>query len=498
MSDLPTRFTTWLRRDAAADFGASLVVFLVAVPLCVGVAVASGAPAELGIVTGIVGGLGVGLLPGSTMQVSGPSPAPAVLVAEAVSRHGLAALGVIVLGAGLLQVLMGLLRLGRWFQAISPSVVRGMLAGIGLVLLLGQLYPFFGAAQPKNIVGKLAGLPGLVTGALDRWSVAASALIGVLTLLVLVAWQRMPAKLRQVPGALAAVVVTATVVAVAGLPVATVQVGGLGAVISPPDMGQWSLFTDPAVLGTIITFALVASAESMFSAAAVDRLHTGPATRYNTELAAQGAGNVVSGALGALPVTAVIVRSAANVQAGARTKASRVLHGVWLLLFAVFLPELLALVPLPTLAALLAHAGWKLLNLRELVPLLRTQRVEGAIVLLTAGSIAAIDLLTGVIIGLLAAIAKTAWDVSRLSVKWHHVGDRVCVRLGGIATFLRLPRLLAALHAVPDARRVELDLSELRHLDDACRQAVESWAEQRRRSNTEVDLSLPERVSVSG
>lgn len=482
----------WRKQDIAADFGASLVVFLVAVPLCVGIAVASGVPAELGIVTGIVGGIVVGLLPGSSLQVSGPAAGLTVLVADAVSRHGLPALGVIVLGAGLLQIVLGLLRLGEWFRAISPSVVQGMLAGIGLVLLLSQIYPMTGATQPETTADKVLGLANLVTDALTQ---PAAMLVGLLTIATILGWQRMPAKVRLVPGALIAVVLASAVTALVGLPVATVEVGGLTSVLGGLGGHDWGLLTDPAVLGSVLTFALVASAESLFSAAAVDRMHDGPPTRYNAELVAQGVGNTVSGVLGALPMTAVIVRSAANVQAGARTRASRVMHGVWLLVFAVLLPGLLALVPLAALAALLMHAGWKLLEIPRLIALARTNRPEAAVVLITAGTIAAVDLLVGVLVGLGVAITKTAWDVSHLSVSTTSTAEGVHVMLRGTATFLRLPRLLQLLRSVPSAPRTELDLTGLRHLDQACLQAVEQWASERRRETGRVHVMLPIQAS---
>ncbi|MFC8886575.1 SulP family inorganic anion transporter, partial [Streptomyces cinereoruber] len=148
------------------DFAASLVVFLVALPLCIGVAVASGVPAELGLITGIVGGIVTGLMRGSSLQVSGPAAGLTVLVFEAVKAFGLAALGIIVLLAGLLQVLMGLLRWGRWFRAISLSVVEGMLAGIGLVIVAGQLYAAAGLDAPDSGLARLAGLPAALVGAL--------------------------------------------------------------------------------------------------------------------------------------------------------------------------------------------------------------------------------------------------------------------------------------------------------------------------------------------
>lgn len=181
------------------DLPASLVVFLVALPLCVGVAVASGVPAELGLVTGIVGGIVVGALPGSSLQVSGPAVSLTVLVLEAVRAYGLAALGVIVLATGLLQLLMGALRWGRWFRAISVSVVEGMLAGIGLVLIAGQLYSLTGTEAPAAGLDKIAGLPGMLIEALGSPGPRASLLLGAGTIAVLVLWKRLPAKVRVVP-----------------------------------------------------------------------------------------------------------------------------------------------------------------------------------------------------------------------------------------------------------------------------------------------------------
>lgn len=433
------------------DLGASVVVFLVALPLCVGVAVASGVPAELGIVTGVVGGIVVGLLPGSTMQVSGPAAGLTVLVADAVGRHGLQALGVIVLGAGLMQVVLGLARCGRWFRAISPSVVQGMLAGIGLVLIFGQL---------RHLLVSPIALA-----------------LGLLTVLIMLLWQRTP--LRVVPGILVGVVVCTALAAVFESSVDRITVGTLSADVHLPDFS----LLNTGIVGTAVVFALVASAESMFSAAAVDRMHSGPRTRYNKELVAQGVGNTICGLLGALPMTAVIVRSAANVSAGARTKASRVLHGVWLLLFVVLLPGLLTLIPVAVLAAVLVHAGWKLLGLREVVKLWRTDRAESFVFVLTAGLIVATDLLTGTVAGLLAAVVKTAWDVSRLQVTVTPEG----VALRGNATFLRLPVLLDELDRV-DREHVRMDLSGVRHLDQACGQAIDQWVDESRKAGKTVDL----------
>ncbi|MFE6229353.1 SulP family inorganic anion transporter [Streptomyces sp. NPDC057854] len=465
-------------RGVRQDFAASLVVFLVALPLCVGVAVASGVPAELGLITGIVGGLVTGVMRGSSLQVSGPAAGLTVLVAEAVRAFGLPALGLVVLLAGLLQVVMGVLRWGRWFRAISLSVVEGMLAGIGLVIIAGQLYAAAGVTAPHGGLAKLVGLPGALTGASGATASLVSLAIAAGTIAVIVVWRRLPRRIRAVPGALVAVLLAALVTAAADLPVATVRVSGVLDAVRLPGGDALTGLVDLTLLGTVLAFALIASAESLFSAAAVDRLHTGPRTDYDKELVAQGAGNAVCGLLGALPLTAVIVRSSANVEAGARTKASRVLHGVWLLLFAVLLPAVLAYIPLAALAGILVHAGWKLIPFRGVATLWRTHRGEALVLVATAVAIVAVGMFEGVLIGLVLSVAKAAWEASHLRMEHSDDGyGGVRVRLAGTVNFLRLPQILDSLDALPRDRQVVLDLSGVHHLDHACRAALHSWAE---------------------
>ncbi|PWI20437.1 sulfate transporter [Streptomyces sp. Act143] len=468
------------------DFAASLVVFLVALPLCVGVAVASGVPAELGLVTGIVGGIVTGSMRGSSLQVSGPAAGLTVLVFEAVREFGLPVLGVIVLATGLLQILMGSLKVGRWFRAISVSVVEGMLAGIGLVLIAGQLYAMADTEAPASGLGKIAGLPGALVDAVGDTGALASLGIGVGTIAVLVLWKRMPAKVRTVPGPLAAVGLATLAALAFSLPVATVEVQGLLGSVQPPSASAFGELASVGVLATIVAFTLIASAESLFCAAAVDRLHDGPRTAYDKELVAQGAGNALCGVLGALPMTAVIVRSAANVQAGARTKASRVMHGGWLLLFAALLPGVLAYIPLPALAGILIYSGAKLIPVREVVSLWREHRGEALILMVTAVSIVAVSMFEGVLIGLALAVAKTAWEASHIKLEVVDKGaGPVQAYLSGNATFLRLPKILDSLESLPQDRPVELDLSGLHHLDHACRTALENWAERHSAVGTE-------------
>ncbi|UFR01660.1 SulP family inorganic anion transporter [Streptomyces sp. Go40/10] len=468
------------------DFAASLVVFLVALPLCVGVSVASGAPAELGLVTGIVGGLVTGFMRGSSLQVSGPAAGMTVLVYEAVKEFGLPVLGVIVLAAGVLQVAMGLLRLGRYFRAISVAVVEGMLAGIGLVIIAGQLYPAMATKAPDSGLDKIFQLPGAFWDAFTDTDALASLAVAAGTVAVLLLWKHTPAKVRALPGPLAAVGLATLAAFALDLPVATVEVKGLLGSVQPPPLSAFGELAGVGLLGTVVAFTLIASAESLFSAAAVDRLHSGPRTQYNKELVAQGAGNMVCGVLGALPMTAVIVRSATNVQAGARTKASRVLHGVWLLLFAALLPGVLAYIPIPALAGILIHAGAKLVPVRSLAGLWREHRGEALVLAVTAVSIVAVSMFEGVLIGLALAVVKTAWEASHVKLEVVDKGaGPIEAHLSGNATFLRLPKILDSLESLPQDRPVRLDLSGLHHLDHACRTALENWAARHSTAGTE-------------
>lgn len=470
-----------LRGVRKADLFASFVVFLVALPLCVGIAVASGVPAELGLITGIVGGLVVGALPGGSLQVSEPAAGLTVLVHEAVQRYGVAALGVLVLAAGLVQLGLGALRLGRWFRAVSVAVVHGMLAGIGLVLVAGQVYALgdatapHGRARPAHRVGVAAragGSDGVVSGGA--------------TMVVLLLWGRWRRGARLVPAPLVAVASAAGVTWVFDLEVRRVQVQGLWNAVRVPEAADLGRLTEVGVIGTVVAFALIASAESLFGAAAVDRLPDGRGTDYDRELMTQGAGNAVCGVLGALPMTTFIVRSAVagaggavseGSRAGARTRASRVLHGVWLLLFAAALPGVLGAVPVAAVAGLLVYVGCKLVPWREARKLWRGQRAEAVVLGVTAVAIVAGNLFEGVLVGLALAVAKTAWEISHVHVETEDRGDAgLVVRVRGHATFLRLPELLDALDALPHDRAVRLELGGLRHVDHACAAALAGWA----------------------
>ncbi|NEW73990.1 SulP family inorganic anion transporter [Streptomyces rhizosphaericus] len=481
--------------DLGTEITASLVVFLVALPLCIGVAVASGTPAELGIITGVVGGLVVGMTRGSALQVSGPAAGLTALVAETVEAHGIAMLGVIVLMSGLLQIGLGMIRLGRMFQAISIAVVQGMLAGIGLPLMFSQSYPLADATAPGTAVENILGFPAHVLDTFTSGQTAIAALLGIATVVLSFVWKKAPGPVSRIPAALVAVAIGIVVAALPGVEVKTLQVGDLLSAVQVPGPEQFAGLADPAVLTAVLTFTVIASAESLFTAAAVDRMHDGPRTRYNTELIAQGAGNTVCGILGALPMTAVVARSSANVQAGARTRLSRTLHGLWLLAFALLLPSVLALIPISVLAGVLVHSGWKLLAPEQFPKMWRQDRGEFVVMAITTGTIVATALLEGVLVGLAAGIVLAALRMSRTSIEHRVEGDTAKLVMTGNATFLRLPKVIDALEAVGSAGtpRIRLDLMGVTHLDHACRSQIEEFVAQKRAPGTvRVELLLPD------
>ena len=479
--------------DLATDITASFVVFLVALPLCIGVAVASGVPAELGIISGVIGGLVVGAVRGSTLQVSGPAAGLAALVAETVAEVGVAVLGVIVLFAGILQIILGLVRLGRMFQAISVAVVQGMLAGIGVPLMFSQAYPMADAKAPGAALENMAGIPGLLAGVLTNPQALIATLLGVVTIVLSFVWKKVPGPAGKIPAALVAVGIGMVVAALPGVDVKTLQVGNLLNSVQMPGGAQFAALADGTIITAILTFTVIASAESLFTAAAVDRMHSGPRTRYNTELIAQGAGNTVAGLLGALPITAVVARSSANVQAGAKTRLSRTLHGLWLLLFALLLPQVLALIPISVLAGVLVHSGWKLFGPAEFPKMWRQDRGEFAVMTLTMLVIVATALLEGVLFGLAAGIVLAALRMSQTVIRQHVEQDTAKVVMAGNATFLRLPKVIDALEAAAASGkpRIRLDLTGVTHLDHACRQQVEEFTAQQRGMGLRVELLMP-------
>jgi len=479
-----------------SDLPASLVVFAVALPLCVAIAKACGVPTAAGIITAIVGGVVVGLLGGGPLQVSGPTAGLIVVLLGVGERLGLDSLGIVVLLAGLMQIAAGLLRLGQWFRAVSPVVVLGMLAGIGVVLVVQQLHVTVDDLPNRSPIANVLTIPRAAIevfhGHPGHPGHVPAAAIGLLTLSVLLVWTRMaPGRLKAIPAVLAAMIVATTAATLLRLPVQRVEFDRLISGVVLFDFAKVpALIADPTVWQLALTVALLASAETLLTAAAVDALHVGARTRYNRELAAQGIGNAICGLLGVLPLAGVIVRSSANVQAGAKTRWASICHGVWLLAFVLVMPQVLRLIPTATLAAALVLTGAKLIQFRAIRVLWSTHREEALICIATAVTVVVADLLTGVMIGVGLSLAKLIHAFSTLRI--HHRGDlkrgTYTLVLDGSATFLRLPQLASALEAIPTGAVLRIDSKSLSYIDHTCLTLLMNWQRRHEVGGGTLDL----------
>ncbi|MET0455762.1 MAG: bifunctional SulP family inorganic anion transporter/carbonic anhydrase [Mycobacterium sp.] len=476
-----------LRNIFRYDLPASLVVFLVALPLSIGIAVASGAPVVAGLIAAIVGGIVCAVVGGSPLQVSGPAAGLTVVVAELVDQFGWKATCAITAAAGVLQILLGLSRIARAALAIAPIVVHAMLAGIGITIALQQIHVLLGGGPRSNAWENLSALPAQL--AAPQWS---EVLIGGLVIAIMLLWRFTPAGVRAVPGALIAVVAATAVSYLPGLGTDRIALDeSVVDAIGLPEMpeGTWG-----AIAVAVLTVALIASVESLLSASAVDKMHSGPRTDFNRELVGQGTANVSSGLLGGLPVTGVIVRSTANVSAGARTRASAALHGVWLLLFSVFLVNVIEMIPTAALAGLLIVIGIQLVKLAHIDLARRTG--ELFIYGVTLLSVVFLNLLEGVLIGLVLAIGIAAFRIVRVSIVAEDLTDRLTsdgrqrwhVAITGSCTFLALPRLTAALSSIPAGVDTYVDLN-VDYLDHAAMDTLEEWIRQRRNAGDEVTVT---------
>jgi MFS superfamily sulfate permease-like transporter len=500
------------------DLLASIVVFLVALPLCIGIAVAVGVSPARALITGIVGGLIVGMFSGAPLQVSGPAAGLFVLVADLLNtakakylaghgnldelsetaraaleaeagQYALLALGFAGLIAGAMQLAAGWLRMGQWFRAVSPAVIKGMLAGIGVLILASQMHvmldhkPFWGSAPAHGGLQYLATIPDAVFKTLSfggdqlhHWAAA----LGLATIAVIIFWPKYaPKRARIIPGALVAVVTASLLAWLLEARVEKIVVpANFLSEISLPNWQSFGMLFDSSIVLAGVVIGIVASAETLLCAAAVDQMHTGPRTNYDRELMAQGVGNTICGLLGALPMTGVIVRSSANVQAGAKSRLSSILHGAWLLLFVAIVPSVLSYIPKASLGAMLVYTGWKLIDMKAVRELWRVHRIELGIYAVTMLVIVVEDLLMGVITGVALSAVRLLYIFTYLETNLVVTTDlrQARVRLSGAATFVRLPKLAAQLERVPAGAELHVDMRGLNYIDHACLDLLMSWA----------------------
>ncbi|MBL8844921.1 MAG: SulP family inorganic anion transporter [Hyphomicrobium zavarzinii] len=475
------------------DLLASVVVFLVALPLCMGISIASGMPPTAGIITGIIGGLIVGVLAGSPLQVSGPAAGLSVLVLQFVQANGVEMLGVVVLFAGLFQLAAGVLRLGQWFRAVSPAVIHGMLAGIGVLILVAQFHVMLDGKPLGTGIQNLIGMPGALLTAIEAGDHRLKAAgIGLLTIVTIAGWSFAPKSWRLMPAPLVGVVVAMLAAGLLGLSdihYVVVPDNIWSTVVFPTPDNLMRILEAPILIGAI-SIAFIASAETLLCATAVDQMHRGPRTKYDRELSAQGVGNALCGLLGVLPMTGVIVRSSANVDAGAVTRLSAIMHGVWLLLFASVLPFTLSYIPISALAAVLVYTGYKLAYPKIVPTLQKFGTSEVAIYFITVATIVATNLLAGVVVGLVLSLLKLLYAFSHLEVRKVEEpnSNRVDLHLKGAATLIRLPMLASELEGLKPNTHVHIHIDDLDYIDHACIDLLTNWDRQHKASGGSLEI----------
>lgn len=475
------------RHPLIADLSSGLVVFLVALPLCLGVALASNAPLFAGILSGIVGGILVGAISKSHTSVSGPAAGLTAVVAVQIAALGsFQAFLLAVLIAGALQILLGVLRAGAIADFVPSSVIKGLLAAIGLILILKQIPHLLGHdADPLGLMSfedRGHGNTFSELAHLFRFIHPGAAAIGLISILILLAWDKSKWLKRSfIPGPLV-VVLAGTGLSLllsrwgsswAIEPAYLVQVQVADSVLGLLGFLQWpdfSALSNPHVFVAAVTIALVASLESLLNLQAVDKLD--PQKRVspkNRELVAQGIGNLAAGLIGGLPVTSVIVRSSVNINAGGKTKRATIFHGLLLLLCVALLPAWLNLIPLSCLAAVLIMTGFKLASPKLFKQMWREGSNQFLPFFITVTAILLSDLLIGILIGLgfsIVFILRSNLRRPLQQIVEKHIGGEVLhIELSQQVSFLNRVALSKALAAVPAGGHVLLDARDTDYID---------------------------------
>lgn len=462
------------------DVFASVVVFLVALPISLGIAMASGVEPIFGVLSAVVGGIVVSGLTGAPLQISGPSTGLAVMVLHVVQTYGASALVPLGLVAGAFQISIAVFRFGHLFQATPPALIKAMLSGIGFLIILSQIYILLRESLSSDSFENIINLPSVVmetfTGP-NQDIVFFPLVIASLTVVILAFWSsRKETFFHLVPGSLIAILVSSILALVFEWKVRLIHLPEdlLGS-ISNINYIQAFQVVDMNFLLYAVGFAFVASVETMLCVSAVDKIAK-TNSKYNKTILAQGIGNIFTGLLGAIPVVGVISRTAANLEAGARTKASGFLHGIWIALILVF-PAALEYIPISALAGLLLFIGYKLLDPLHILDYFKnynkTSWIFGVCFILTI----TVDLLVGVLAGFGIAIIILLFDVLKFDVMVEEKQGNKVLKFTGKLSFLDLPVVHKELagHSEETPSNLEVCLREVDYLDPAIREHLKDW-----------------------
>lgn len=494
-------------KTAGADLSASVVVFLVALPLCLGIALGSGAPLFSGIIAGVVGGIVIGSLSGSHLSVSGPAAGLTAIVAAAILKMPAyeTFLLAVVLG-GAIQLILGYIKAGVLGDYVPSSVIKGMLSAIGIILILKQVPHFVGydadfqgdyefmQKDSKNTFSEIIMAAQRIT--------PIALIIGAISLAIQIVWDKVLAKkakiFQLIPSPLVVVLASVFIYRFAA---------GNGSLLQPDQMvnlpvastaaefftfftmPDWSGFSNPVVWTTALTLAIVASLETLLNIEAADNLDPYQrVTPTNRELKAQGIGNIVSGLLGGLPVTSVVVRTSANINSGAKTKMSAITHGVLLLLSVALIPGLLKMIPLSALAAILIYTGYKLAKPSIFKSFYKKGFDQFVPFVVTVLAIIFTDLLIGIMIGIVVGLFFVLRSNFKTALIVVNDNNKYLFRLRKDVSFLNKPILKAKLEEVPENAYVLIDLSRADFVDKDVVEVINDFQHHAQLKNIRVEI----------
>lgn len=495
------------------DLIAGVTVGVVALPLALAFGITTGLGASAGLVTAIIAGLVAAVFGGSDVQVSGPTGAMTVVLVPIVTQFGIDAVYVVSILAGLLIVLAAFAGLGRYLAFIPWPVIEGFTIGIATIILLQQFPNALGVSEPGTGNTVVVAIDSVVSGfsvPIDELLSATIAPLGV-TVMVVLTMVLLPRVAPKVPASLSAIVLSTVVVDLAGIPVA--RIGALPDSLPVPTLPDTDLSTIVPLLSAAVSVALLAALESLLSAKVADGMVPNPPHDPDRELFGQGLANVVSPLFGGMPATGAIARTAVNVRAGARTRASSLVHALLLLVIVYFAGPLVARIPLAALAGVLVITAWRMVDRAVVGSVIRSTRSDAAVLVLTAGATIIVDLLLAVQIGVLAAAvlslrklagkATATADISPLGSIESTVetpagaaNDRptrslAVYTIDGPVFFAAAQRLLDEILSLPPARVVILRLSQLQLLDATGAQMLGEIVEHLEEHGTTVLLKGP-------